>query len=50
MIGKAKLEGFPKEKVKEDKSLLQVTMKSFSSSVISIKGYVHAVVIVDEYY
>ncbi len=47
MIGKAKLEDFPKAKHQINKPLYHVHMDSFSSSVISIEGYNHAIVIVD---
>ncbi len=47
MIGKSTLEDFPGEKIRADRPLKQVNIDSFSSSVVSIEGYFHAVVIVD---
>jgi hypothetical protein len=47
MIGKSTLEDFPELRTRADKPLRQVNIDSFSSSVISIEGYSHAVVIVD---
>jgi hypothetical protein len=49
MVGKATLEDFPKERAKATRPLRQVNMDSFSFSVNSIHGSVHAVIIVDEY-
>ena len=40
---------FPKMKVKATRPLRQLNMDSFSSSVVSIEGYFHAVVIVNEF-
>jgi hypothetical protein len=49
MIGNSTLEDFPKLKTRADKPLKQVNIDSdsFSSSVVPIEGYSHAVVIVD---
>ena len=47
MIGKAKLEDFPKAKRQIFKPLYQIHTDSFSSSVKSIEGYNHAIVFVD---
>ena len=47
MIGKSTLEDYPGEKIRADGPLKQVNIDSFSSPVVSIKGYFHAVVIVD---
>ena len=47
MIGKSTLEDYPGEKIRADRPLKQVNIDSFSSSVVSIAGYFHAVVIVD---
>ena len=47
MIGKATLEDFPKAKRPINKPLYQIHMDSFSSSVKSIEGYIHAIVFVD---
>ncbi len=47
MIGKSTLEDLPKLKDRATEPLWQVNMDSFSSSVTSIEGYNHAVVIVD---
>ena len=47
MIGKATLEDFQKAKRSINKPLYQVHMDSFSSSVKSIEGYIHAIVFVD---
>jgi hypothetical protein len=47
MIGKSTLEDFPELRSRADKPLKQVKIDSFSSSVVSIEGYSHAVVIVD---
>ena len=47
MIGKSTLEDLPKLKDRATKPLWQVNMDSFSSSVTSIEGYNHAVVIAD---
>ncbi len=47
MIGKSTLENFPKLRSRADKPLKQVNIDSFSSSVVSIEGYSHAVVIMD---
>jgi hypothetical protein len=48
MLGKAKLEDYPKLQVSKVPPLYQVNMDSFSSSVKSIEGYNHAVVFVDK--
>ncbi len=47
MIGKTTLEDFSELKTRADKLLKQVNINSYSSSVILIEGYSHAVVIVD---
>ena len=47
MIGKSTMEDLPKLKDRADEPLGQVNMDSFSSSVPSIEGYNHAVVVVD---
>ena len=47
MIGKSTLEDYPGEKIRADRPLKQVNIDSFSSSVVSIEGYFHAVVMVD---
>ena len=47
MIGKATLEDFPKAKRPINKSLYQIHMDSFSSSVKSFEGFNHALVFVD---
>ena len=47
MIGKATLEDLPKAKKVITNPLYQIHMDSFSSSVRSIEGYFHALVIVD---
>ncbi len=47
MIGKSTLEYFPGGKIGANRSLKEVNIDSFSSSVLSIEGYLHAVVIVD---
>ena len=47
MIGRSTLEDFPGEKIRVDRPLKQVSIDSFSSSVVSMEGYFHAVVIVD---
>ncbi len=47
MIGKARIEDFPKAKRPINKLLYQVHMDSFSSSFRSIEGYNHAIVFVD---
>jgi hypothetical protein len=47
MIGKSTLEEFPELRTRADEPLKQVNFDSFSSSVVSIEGYSHAVVIVD---
>ena len=47
MMGESTLEDFPGEKIRADSPLKQVNIDSFSSSVVSIEGYLHAVVIVD---
>ena len=44
IIGKSTLEDFPGEKIRADRPLKQVNIDSFSSSVVSIEGYFHAVV------
>ncbi len=48
MIGKATLEDFPKARQVKVKPLHQINVDSFSSSVPSIEGYNHAVVLVDK--
>ena len=45
MIGKATLEDLPKAKEVITKPLYQIHMDSFSSSVRSIEGYLHALVL-----
>ena len=45
--GKSALEDYPREKVRTDRPLKQINIDSFSSSVVSIEGYFHAVVMVD---
>ena len=47
MIGKATLEDFPSLKRKVVPPLYQIDIDSFSSSVKSVEGYLHAVVLVD---
>jgi hypothetical protein len=47
MIGKSSLEDSPELRTRADKPLKQVNINSFLSSVVSIEGYSHAVVIVD---
>ena len=47
MIGKATLEDLLKAKKVMFKPLYQIHMDSFSSSVKSIEGYLHALVLVD---
>ena len=47
MIGKSTLEDLQKLKDRATAPLWQVNMDSFSSSVTSIEGYNHAVVIAD---
>jgi transposase InsO family protein len=47
MIGKATLEDYPSKKASASKPLRLIDIDSFSSSVVSIEGFVHAVVIVD---
>ena len=47
MLGKSTLEDYPGEKVRADRALKQVNIDPFSSSVVSIEGYFHAVVMVD---
>ncbi len=47
MIGKATLEDYPSRKASATKPLRLVNVDSFSSSVVSMEGFVHAVVIVD---
>jgi hypothetical protein len=47
MIGKSSLEDFPTLRSRADRPLKHVNIDSFSSSVVSIEGYSHAVVIVD---
>ena len=47
MIGKSNLKYFPGEKIRADRPLKHVNINSFSSSVVSIEGYFHAVVIAD---
>ena len=47
IVGKATMEDFPKANRPTNKSLYQVHMESFSSSVKSIQGYIHAIVFVD---
>ena len=49
MLGKAHLEDFPQRRKKVVPPLYQINMDSFSSSVKSIEGYFHAVVIVDNH-
>ncbi len=46
-IGKATLEDYPSRKASASKPLRLINVDSFSSSVVSIEGFVHAVVIVD---
>ena len=46
MIGKSTLEDNPGEKIRADRPLKQVNIDSFSSSLVSIEGYFHAVVMV----
>ena len=47
MIGKATLEDLPETKKVITKPLYQIHMDLFSSSVRSIEGYFHALVLVD---
>ena len=47
MIGKNTLEDYPGEKIKADCPLKQVNINLLSSSVVSIEGYFHTVIIVD---
>ena len=47
MIGQSTLEDSPELRSRADKPLKQVNIDSFLSSVVSIEGYSHAVVIVD---
>ncbi len=47
MIGKSTLEDFHGETIRADRPLKQVNIDSFSSSLVSIEGYLHAVVLVD---
>ncbi len=47
MIGQSTLEDFPESRARSDKPLQQVNIDSFSSSVVSIEEYSHAVVIVN---
>ncbi len=47
MIGKATLKDFPLLKRKVVPPLYQINMDSFSSSVKSVEGYLHAVVLAD---
>ena len=47
MVGKSTLEDYLGEKINADRPLKQVNIDSFSSSVVSIKGYFHAVIMVD---
>ena len=49
MLGKAHLEDFPQRRKKVVPPLYQINMDSFSSSVKSIEGFFHAVVIVDSH-
>ena len=49
MLGKANLEDFPQRRKKVVPPLYQINMDSFSSSVKSIEGYFHDVVIVDNH-
>ena len=49
MLGKAHLEDFPQRRKKVVPPLYQINMDSFSSSVKSIEGFFHAVVIVDNH-
>ena len=41
------LEGYPGEKIRADRPLKHINIDSLSSSVVSIEGYFHAVVMVD---
>ena len=43
----SKLEGYPGEKIRADRPLKHINIVSLSSSVVSIEGYFHAVVMVD---
>ncbi len=45
--GKSTLEDFHREKIRADCTLKKVNIYSFSSSVLSIEGHFHAVVIVN---
>ena len=47
MTGKSTLEDYPGEKIRTERPLKQVNIDSFSSSVVSIKGYFHAVAMVN---
>ena len=47
MLGKTTLEDYPGEKIRADRPLQKVNIDSFSSLVVSIEGYFHAVVMVD---
>ncbi len=47
ITGKCTPEDFPKLRTRTDKPLKQVNIDSVSSSVVSIEGYSHTVVIVD---
>ncbi len=47
MLGKATLEDYPGARVRKVPPLYQINMNSFSSSIKSIEGYNHAVVLVD---
>ena len=49
MTGKAPLEDYPSTKTRATKPLRQANVNSFSSSVVSIAGFVHVVIIFDEY-
>ena len=47
MLGKATLEDYPSARIRKVPPLYQINMDSFSSSIKSIEGYNHAVVLVD---
>ncbi len=47
MLGKATLEDYPGARVRKVPPLYQINMDSFSSSIKSIEGYNHAVVLVN---
>jgi hypothetical protein len=49
MIGKGTLESYPERLEPASQTLERVSMDSYSSSITSIEGYNHAVIITDSY-